>query len=146
MYNIYGDGHDAAQVYYLIDKYKLNDVVKYHGKIENKQLKIQLQSNDIFLQLSHSESFGLSVVEAQSLGLPAIISNSDGMPETIIDGETGCCFNPWDADGAANAIINLKNSVELYRNMSNAAINNANNKFTYQVEVEKLKKLYKSLL
>ncbi|GAB4164347.1 MAG: hypothetical protein Tsb0033_25620 [Winogradskyella sp.] len=146
MYHIYGDGPDTAQIFYLIDKYGINDIVTYHGKVKNSQFKAELKSYDIFLQLSHSESFGLTVVEAQAMGLPAIISNSDGIPETIIDGKTGYCFNPWDVELAANTIIRLKNDTALFNSMSRAAISNANKKFTYEVEVEKLIKLYNSLL
>jgi glycosyltransferase involved in cell wall biosynthesis len=145
-YDIYGDGRDASQVYYLIDKYQLNDIATYHGKISNDRLKEKLKSSDIFLQLSHSESFGASVIEAQSMGLPAIISDSDGMPETIINGQTGYTFNPWNIESAADAIIKLKKDSVLFHNFSEAAIENVNSNFTYNNEVNKLFELYTNLV
>ncbi|WP_310992292.1 glycosyltransferase family 4 protein [Aequorivita marina] len=144
-YDVYGDGQDAGQLYYLIDKYNLTDCVLYNGKIENKELKSILPKYDFFLQLSHSESLGLSVVEAQSFGVPVIVSNSDGLPESILDGKTGFIVNPYDVAAAANSMLKLWKDRERYNSFSKEAIRFVNSKFTILNEVEKLKKLYLDL-
>jgi len=145
-YDIYGDGPDLGQLFYLIDKYKISDVVNVKGKVDNKILKNELINYDFFLQLSYSESFGVSVVEAQSYGVPAIVSNSDGLPEAIMDKESGYCVNPWDSKGAADLILSLWNDANLYYEFSKKAIDNSHKKFTIKVEAQKLFELYSNLI
>lgn len=144
-YDIYGDGPDAGQVCFLIDKYQLSDCVNYHGKIENSKLKEQLVKSDFFLQLSHSESLGMSVVEAQSYGLPVIVSDSGGLPESILNGESGFCMPTNDIDYAAELLESLWKDSHKYSAFSEKAIEFANANFSVSNEVCKLTKLYKDI-
>ncbi|PHS62068.1 MAG: hypothetical protein COB12_11110 [Flavobacterium sp.] len=144
-YDVYGDGPDKGQLLYLIDKYNLNDVVNYLGKVENKVFKNRLHDYDFFLQLSHSEAFGASVIEAQSMGVPAIISNAGGLPETILENKSGYCVDSWDVERAVNCIVELYSEKEKYFQFSKKAIENSNSKFTTQEEVNSLLKLYNRL-
>lgn len=144
-YDIFGDGSDKGQVYYLIDKYGLQEEVSFLGKINNEEFKNKLPAYDFFLQLSHSEAFGAAVIEAQSLGVPAIISNSGGLPETIIENKSGFCVNSDDISKAVTHIIELFSAPALYYYFSEEAIKNSNKWYTTKIEVEKLIKLYKEL-
>ena len=145
-YDIYGDGSDIGQVYYLIDKYGLEEEVNCFGKIENTIFKERLKFYDFYLQLSLSESFGCSVVEAQSLGVPCVVSNSDGLPEAIIHEKTGYCVNTYDIELAVDYIIKLWSDNELYYSFSNESIKFVNSNFTVEHEVDKLIKLYKEIV
>lgn len=144
-YDIFGDGPDKGQLFYLVDKYKLNKHVKIHGKIDNKSFIKKLSNYDFFLQLSHSEALGVSVIEAQSMGIPAIISNSGGLPETIIDQKSGFCVDSTDSEEASKHIINLFNNRDNFFSFSNEAIKYSNDNFSTTNEVEKLIGLYKIL-
>lgn len=141
-YNIYGDGPDVGQVYYLIDKYNLSDCVHFHGRVSNLELKTHLLSSDFFLQLSHSEALPTSVIEAQSLGLPAIVSNSGGLPESIIPNVSGYCVDAYAVDEAVACIMKLWQSPEKYIEFSKKAIENSQSHFAVSKEVEKLNLLY----
>jgi glycosyltransferase involved in cell wall biosynthesis len=144
-YQIYGHGQDENQVPYLIDKYSLSDCVKYHGSIKNQELKEKLKTSDFYLQLSHSESLGMSMIEAQTHGLPAIVSNSDGLPEAIIHEETGFCVKPYAIEEAANLIVQLWQSPKRYSEFSKAAIENSQASFSVIKEVDRLSTLYQAL-
>jgi glycosyltransferase involved in cell wall biosynthesis len=145
-YDIYGDGPDLGQFYYLVDKYDLKDCVVCHGKIDNSALKLGLKNYDIYLQLSHSESFGVAVVEAQSLGIPAIVSNSGGLPEAILPDKSGFCIDPFDAERAASIIENLWTNKETYIQFSEQAITYSHKKFNIDIETERLTSLYNRLI
>lgn len=145
-YNLYGDGPDTGQVYYLIDKYGIGDCVNYHGRVTNNELKSHLSTSDFFLQLSCSESLGMSVIEAQALGLPAIVSNSDGLPEALIHGKTGYCVEPYHVEKAANHIVNLWEFPEKYTEFSGNSIAFSQANFSIENEVDKLSALYQSLM
>lgn len=145
-YDVYGDGPDKGQLLYLMDAYNLREEVTYHGKVKNDVFKNNLSNYDFFLQLSHSEALGASVIEAQAAGIPAIISNSDGMPETIVTDKSGFCVNPFEIDKAVKHILDLFKNPDLYNSFSKAAIANSNKKFTTTTEIKKLMKLYSTLI
>jgi colanic acid/amylovoran biosynthesis glycosyltransferase len=144
-YDIYGDGSDLGQLYYLIDKYTLQNVVFIHGRVSNTRLKEALLKSDFFLQLSHSESLGMSVIEAQTLGLPAVVSNSDGLPGVIIHEKTGYCVYPYDIEQAATKLEKLWKDPVLYQSFSLAAIKFSQEHYSIKQEVDKLTSLYQNL-
>lgn len=144
-YHMYGDGPDSGQVFYLIDKYKLSKHITYHGRVDNAQLKRKLKDYDVFLQLSHSEAFPTSVLEAQSQGLPAVISDAGGMPEVIRPEVSGYCVPSYDSEGAAELISELFNNPKLYNEFSAQAINYVAEQFSIANEVDRLTKLYDTL-
>jgi len=145
-YDIFGNGPDKGQVFYLIDKYNLEEEVTYYGKIENELFKSKLIDYDFFLQLSHSEAFGASVIEAQSKGVPCIVSNSGGLPEAININKSGFCVKPYNIDEAVNYIVDLYLNPDKYFSFSKEAIRNSNENFTVEIEVKKLMNLYNSLI
>ena len=58
--------------------------VIFKGFIESALVPSALNSLDIFLAFSRSESFGVSVIEASSCCLPVVVSNVNGFKETVI--------------------------------------------------------------
>ena len=145
-FDIYGDGNDLGQLYYLIDRYNLQKNVFVKGKVENDLLKAKLAEYDFFVQLSISESLGMSVIEAQSVGLPCVVSNSDGLPEAVLNEKTGIVLNYNDYNRHVCEIIKLKTNKEVYYDFSKNAIQFANENYSVENEVEKLTSLYKNIL
>lgn len=145
-YDIYGDGQDVGQVYYLIHRFGLSENVFYKGAIHNKDFKSILPNYDFYLQLSLSESAGATIIEAQSKGVPCIVSNSDGLPEMIDVGKTGYSVSYYDVKEASDKIIKLYNDSDLYYSFSKQAIAFVNDNFSIEHEVERLTLLYKKLI
>lgn len=145
-YNIYGDGPDLGQVYYLRDKLNLNDTVIIHGKVSNIELKSKLRTFDFVLQLSISESLGMSVIEAQSLGVPAIVSDSGGLPEIICDKQNGIVVDVDDFGKSIQEVISIWNNNLVYNEMSKSAIERSHQSYTVENEVIKLVELYGKLI
>ncbi len=145
-YDVCGDGHDKGQLLYLIDKYSLTDEVSYKGKIENKDFVKQLDNYDFYLQLSHSESLGMSVIEAQTKGLPVIVSNEGGLPEIVIHNQTGFLVDTYKIEQAADYIIELWNSPRKYTQFSTQAITHAQDNFNVNRECDSLTNLYHTLV
>lgn len=145
-YDIYGRGNDIGEVYFMIDKYNLHDIVSVKGKVENDIYIKELQTYDFYLQLSKSESLSISTIEAQSMGVPTIISDAGGMPETILDGKSGYTVPFYKSDLAVKKIKTLIENKVLYHDFSKAAIEHANTKFTNQTEATSYINLYKRLI
>jgi len=145
-YDVFGDGKDLGQLFYLINRYELTDCVTVKGKVENSIIKSKLKNYDFILQLSHSESFGMSVVEAQTHGVPAVVSNSGGLPEIVIDQNTGFVGGYDDLDALVSKAIELWKDPEVYFKFSKSSIDNAQDKYNVNCEVELLKVMYRKIL
>lgn len=144
-YDIYGDGKDLGELYYLIDRYDLGNYLFIKGKIDNKELKKKLPSYDFFVQLSISESLGMSVIEAQSQGVPCIVSNSGGLPEAVDNGKLGVISDYNNYEYFVNETIKLWKNREMYFSLSKNAINYVNEQFSTEIEIEKLISLYEKM-
>lgn len=145
VYDIYGSGSDIDQLYFLVDKYKLQDHVNIKGKVENASLKALLPKYDFFVQLSISESLGMSVIEAQSFGLPCIVSNSGGLPEAVRKDKTGIVSKYIDIKLLTDASLLLWKNPNKYYAYSQNAIEHVNRNYTVGKEVERLSLLYTNL-
>lgn len=77
-----------------IDRKELNRIEKdkftiYHGSKNKEELIQHYRDNDIFILVSHTESFGLVYAEAMSQGLPVIYTAGEGFDQQFEDGYVG---------------------------------------------------------
>ncbi|WP_271425134.1 glycosyltransferase family 4 protein [Aequorivita sinensis] len=144
-YDVYGDGPDFGQVFYLRNKYGLIDEVNILGKINNEDLKKKIKVYDFILQLSFSESLGMSVIEAQSMGVPAIVSENGGLPEIIQDGINGVIVDLESLMDGVDKVFSIWESQSDYFTMSKNAIERVQQKYSVENEVARLTNLYKQL-
>ena len=142
-FDIYGDGNDLGQLLYFIDYYQLNDYVFVKGKVDNDLLKSKLLEYDFFVQLSYSEAFPTSVLEAQSLGIPCVVSNSGGLPEAVVENKTALVDNYKNIETLVSETIDLYNDSERYFDFSKNAIEFVNENFAINNEIDRLTNLYK---
>lgn len=75
------------------DKYKriidYNTYIDYHEKCPHEQLITFYRQADIFIMLSHKETFGLVYAEAMSQGLPILYTRNQGFDGFFPDGYVG---------------------------------------------------------
>ena len=118
---IIGDGDLYDDLRDKIYSYKLNDVITLSGLRDREYINNTLSNSSLFLLTSHSESFGLVVVEAASAGLPTIaFSTAEGVTE-LIDGNNGVLIDNRNIDDMANTIVNLLNDRKRLKDMGNNA-------------------------
>lgn len=71
----------------LIEQLGLSSNVRIIGRMEDiSELHCAL---DVFVSASHSESFGLAIVEAMAAGAAVVATETDGAREILEDGRTG---------------------------------------------------------
>lgn len=88
--NIIGDGPEREKIEAEIKKYNLENYVSLLGFQTKEKIKKQLLASSIFILPSHTESFGLVVLEAFAEGVPVIAFDSaKGALEMIIDNKNG---------------------------------------------------------
>lgn len=144
-YDIYGDGADLGEVYYLVDRFCLHNYVNIIGKVSYLELMEKLKHYHFILQLSVSEALPSSILEAQSFSIPAIISDSDGLPEAIIPGVSAICYPFWEIDKLIDDTINLWEDKEKYIAFCEKSFENSQ-RFTTDKEIERLIKMYQEIL
>lgn len=73
----------------LIEDLKLTQRIDVRTDVPEKDLPELYQQASVFVQTSHEEGLGLSVLEAMACGLPVVATDTAGSRETVVDGVTG---------------------------------------------------------
>ncbi|GAA1025956.1 hypothetical protein GCM10009557_01920 [Virgisporangium ochraceum] len=73
----------------LIEDLKLTQRIEVRTDVPEKDLVELYQTASVFVQTSHEEGLGLSVLEAMACGLPVVATDTAGSRETVVDGVTG---------------------------------------------------------
>ncbi len=139
-----GDGPDRSECERLCRQLNLCDHVKFLGKQDG--LVEILDSSDVFLIPSQSESFGLAALEAMSCGLPVVSSSVGGLPELVKHNETGFIAEIGDIERMAKYTVDLLTNKRKYELFSQNARNRAVNKFDRSKIVPMYENIYKKVL
>lgn len=92
-----------------------------HPAVSRPQLARWFSISQLAAIPSHSESFGLTSLEAQACGVPVLARATGGLPETMIDGVTGVLLRDGDPQDWADAITRLAARPRLRTAMASAA-------------------------
>lgn len=79
-----------------------------------------LNQLDVFAFASHSEGFGLVLLEAMVIGVPIVASNIYPLNHIVLDGTTGLLADPADPSTFAAAICRLLSDTKLADRISEA--------------------------
>lgn len=110
---IAGDGSLEKQLKDLATATGFGNRIEFAGKLNHHDVPSFLRQLDIFVALSVSESFGVSVIEASASELPVVVSDAGGLPEVVDNGITGLIVPVGDVEQAAAAIGKLVNDADL---------------------------------
>lgn len=111
VFNIIGDG-DSNLSHEIIALKKKWGNINFFGYVQYKYLPSIYSRNNLFINTSRWEGFGLSLLEAQAFGMPAISFNIPGSQDIIKDKKTG--FLVHGKTDFANKIIDMvKGNIKL---------------------------------
>lgn len=110
--NIIGKGENEyqEQLKKLALTLNISDRIVWHGHLENETKYQILADTDLYIQLSLTENFGNSIIEAASIGLPVLISDTTGAAEYVKKLELGWVV-PLKKDKIINAIKNAEKNI-----------------------------------
>ena len=89
---IIGDGPDMEDYKKLISKSKLEKKVILVGKVPYDDIPSYYQLADIFVTASHTETQGLTVIEAMAAGITPVCIKDESFEDVIIDDLNGKLF------------------------------------------------------
>jgi glycosyltransferase involved in cell wall biosynthesis len=84
------------------------------------------------------DSLTMSSLEMQASGLPLIVSNLPGLNEAVEDGYSGILFPPGDAFALADVMDVLLEDAQYGRTLSQNAVRRVREKFTTDIQYERL--------
>lgn len=87
-----GDGPYLKEFKTQVNKLKLNDNVKFLGKIPWEEIPKYYQLADIFVTASKTETQGLTVIEAMAASIPVVAIDDESFNTVIIDDLNGKLF------------------------------------------------------
>ena len=102
---IIGEGPERSKIEAAIAKHSLQYQVQMLGNRSDTQRL--LAAIDVFALTSHNEANPVSILEALSTEVPVVSTRVGSIAETVIDGETGYCVEPSDAQAMALRIQEL---------------------------------------
>ncbi len=107
---INGTGPDKENLVKLANILKVNDHISWSNFIPSNDFIKTLSESNIFLLLSKSEAFGITIAEALSTGTPCIVTKVTALEEFI--NEPGCYAveYPPDPKEVARLIIDILNN------------------------------------
>ncbi len=118
----------------------IDDRVIFAGYREN--MPEAFAAMDIFAFPSHSEAFGIALVEAMSMGLPSVCSRKDGILDICVENETGLFFQPKNEIDLADKLEILIENKDLRKRLSKKARERAVKFFDIELLTKQVIELY----
>lgn len=145
---IVGEGPYKDHLTRLTKKLKIEDCVRFVGRLQYDDLPRYLRLGDIFAMPSRSRFFGLEVeglgivyLEASSVGIPVLGGASGGAPDAVIHGETGLVVDGRDVEAIAASAISMLSNPQLLQKMGKRGREWAVEKWSWELWGERFKVL-----
>jgi D-inositol-3-phosphate glycosyltransferase len=136
-----GINKEMVKVKKLINRYKLDDVVKLIGSKPQRLLPYYYNSADIAVLPSVYESFGLVVLEAMACGSAVVASNVGGPKFLIDDGIDGLLFKSNNPESLASCILKLLTDEKLRAKIGVEALKFSQN-YCWSKQAKKTAEIY----
>ncbi len=133
-----GDGPERGDAEREAEQLAVSDNVRFLGRLD--RVASILQSTDLFLLPSQTESFGLAALESMACGAPAVASRTGGLPEVIDDGVNGILEPAGSVEAMGRRSVELLLDGKRYEAMRAAAIAKAQ-----EFSAEKIVPMYEEL-
>jgi len=141
---IVGDGPLRPGLENMAAEIGLKDRVMFAG--ERHDIPNVLQSMDISVQISSSESLSNVILESMAAGVPVVAYNVGGNPELIRDGETGHLVSLNDEHELLRTLQRLLADSELRSKFGRSAKQFARANFQMSSVCRRFEQLYANLL
>ena len=145
--NIYGpdDNGSVEKLTRLITEHQLGNLVSLKGPVTGQDKTEALRESLFYIQLSRTEGFPTSVLEALSYGLPIIVTEGTAWKDLANDNGIGIGVKS-DLEAISHAILTLFNDAELRSRMSSAAREYVASNYQWQHISEQHISLYQEII
>jgi glycosyltransferase involved in cell wall biosynthesis len=123
----------------------IGDRTHFAGFLEGEIKNLFLQGSDLFILTSHSENFGVAVLEALAAGLPVIVTPGVALASVVEQHKLGYVI-PQDVLEIANAVDNFLIYPELAKQMGDRARQFVLEKYTWENIACQMIQIYMKIL
>ena len=141
-----GDGYLKDEYVKICEEFGIRDKIKFMGNVDRKEVRNILISSHISVLTSLKEGKPRSLMESQTVGLPVVATDVIGTREVVLNEKSGFLVKVGDTNSFASKIKLLYEDENLWKKMSQDARKIAKRKFDENTVVDRLKKLYFSLV
>ena len=141
---IVGDGPLRGELENLARDLGLTGCVRFAGASDD--IPAELRAMDVFVLSSLNEGISNTILEAMATGLPVVASRVGGNPELVLDGTTGCLYDPTSSDALETVLSGYVTDPSRRRSHGSAARSRVMQKFSLEAMVQHYLDLYDELL
>lgn len=144
--NLVGEGEYKASYIQFVKEHRLNECVRFWGKVDNNRIEDVYSETDVLILPSiWPENQPVSITEAMSAAIPVIASRMGGIPELVEDEITGFLFDAGNDIQLASIIDKLISQQEMiFKLGKNAQLKMKQN--TFYNQVNKIVDIYNDLI
>ena len=136
---------EVARLRRLVSELELDDVVRFLGPQPHSRVPSFYRAADALVVCSHSESFGLTALEAHACGTPVVATPVGGLSHIVGDGESGFLVDTRDPAIFAGRLKTLLADNDLRRTFGENAVKRARS-FSWENTADELHALYECLV
>jgi glycosyltransferase involved in cell wall biosynthesis len=131
------DGDGAGWLQDRIARLGLSDVVEHLGPVSREEKIRILRRNEVYVQPSHFEGFGLAILEAMGSGGCVVVCDVGAVREVV--GDCGVYVRRSSPEEIAESIAAILGDTMHRRRLQMAAATRAREHFTFDRKVERLR-------
>ena len=143
---IVGDGEERASLEAERARLGLESSVEFAGLASQEAVRDYWRQASVGLLTSLSEGMPVSLMEALSCGVPVVAPAIGGIPEMIRQCDDGFVVPVNDAPAAADAVAKILGDPALESAMRRAARESARQRFSIEVQVDRLLEIWDRVL
>jgi glycosyltransferase involved in cell wall biosynthesis len=123
------DAGEKARAF--VAAHQLGDRVKLYGP--STDTAPLYRAADLFVQPSHFESFGISVIEAMASGVAVVAAEVGGMRDFLVDGNNALLHRPRSPESLAEALRRAFDDAALRTRLADAGLRTVREQFDEEV-------------
>lgn len=118
---IVGDGEERESLEALAKKLKIENEVRFTGRVSKDALGAVMRAADAFVLNTAYEGLSHQLLEVMEMGTPIVTTRAGGNPELITDGVTGLLVSYNDESAIYEAVVRLLDHPETRERLAQSA-------------------------
>ncbi|HSL43540.1 MAG TPA: glycosyltransferase family 4 protein [Anaerolineales bacterium] len=140
-----GDGEQTAELKNLASELKIQNSVRFPGRVLHDQLPNVLRAAYLTILPSLYEAVSLAGLESMACGIPVVGTRVGGIPEFVLHKETGILIEPQSSVAIARAVMDLIEKPALRNEVSLNAHNLVRQKYSWDSVAQTTVDFYQAL-
>lgn len=144
--NVVGDGDMREEYELRVEQLRMEDCIKFWGKLNGPKLVEKYQKSHILVSASTNESFSMVILEAMSSSLPVIAFDVGSTAQMIENGKNGFLLSSTSSHEITSKIIELISVKDLAESFGKLGRKKVIDKFTWATKLEEYKQVIREVV